>query len=74
MENTANIRIDAILAQQRQFFHEGKTKSVAYRIASLKKLKSALEKWEKPLADALWTDLHKSYEEAYLTEISLVKG
>ena len=74
MENTANIRIDAILAQQRQFFHEGKTKSVAYRIASLKRLKSALEKWEKPLADALWTDLHKSYEEAYLTEISLVKG
>ena len=74
MENTANIRIDAILAQQRQFFHEGNTKSVAYRIASLKKLKSALEKWEKPLADALWTDLHKSYEEAYLTEISLVKG
>jgi aldehyde dehydrogenase (NAD+) len=26
------------------------------------------------LCDALWTDLHKSYEEAYLTEISIVKA
>ena len=26
------------------------------------------------MADALWTDLHKSYEEAYMTEISIVKG
>ena len=33
-----------------------------------------MEKWEKALTDALWTDLHKSYEEAYLTEISIVKG
>ena len=34
----------------------------------------AMEKWESKLADALWTDLHKSYEEAYLTEISIVTG
>ena len=36
-------------------------------------LLSAIEKWEDRLAEALWTDLHKSYEEAYLTEISIVK-
>ena len=40
----------------------------------LVKLLDAMEKWEEKLAEALWTDLHKSYEEAYLTEISIVKG
>ena len=40
----------------------------------LHKLLSAMEKWEGKLADALWEDLHKSYEEAYLTEISIVKA
>jgi len=38
----------------------------------LKSLKTAVLKYEKKIADALWTDLHKSYEEAYLTEISIV--
>ncbi len=38
----------------------------------LLRLDSALHQYEKPLADALWTDLHKSYEEAYLTEFSIV--
>jgi aldehyde dehydrogenase (NAD+) len=33
-----------------------------------------MENWENRLCDALWTDLHKSYEEAYLTEISIVKA
>ncbi len=31
-------------------------------------------KWEKALCEALWTDLHKSYEEAYITEISILLG
>ena len=44
-----------------------------FRKAMLKKFLMAMEKWDKALTDALWTDLHKSYEEAYLTEISIVK-
>jgi aldehyde dehydrogenase (NAD+) len=40
----------------------------------LKKFLAALDKWEDKIADALWTDLHKSYEEAYMTEISIVKA
>ena len=40
----------------------------------LKKLLHALDKWESRISDALWTDLHKSYQEAFLTEISIVKG
>jgi aldehyde dehydrogenase (NAD+) len=40
----------------------------------LKKLLCAMDRWESKIAEALWTDLHKSYEEAFLTEISIVKG
>ena len=40
----------------------------------LRRLDAALANWEKRLCDALWTDLHKSPKEAYLTEISIVRG
>ena len=40
----------------------------------LRRFLEAFEQWESRLTDALWTDLHKSYEEAYLTEISIVKA
>ena len=40
----------------------------------LKNFLAAMEKWEGRISEALWTDLHKSYEEAYLTEISIVKS
>ena len=40
----------------------------------LRKLASAIHQYEKALADALWQDLHKSYEEAYLTELSIIYG
>ena len=74
MENTSTERIIAISEAQKKYFHSGETLSIAFRKEMLKKLLSAMEKWEQKLADALWTDLHKSYEEAYLTEISIVKG
>ena len=66
--------IPSIITAQRAYFHSGATLDINFRRQMLKKLQTALAKWEKPLADALWTDLHKSYEEAYLTELSIVKG
>lgn len=66
--------IPSIIESQRAFFHTGATLGLNFRRQMLKKLQGALDKWKKPLADALWTDLHKSYEEAYLTELSIVKG
>ena len=74
MENTTTERIETIVKSQREYFHSGATLDVAFRKSMLKKLLAAMEKWEKRLADALWNDLHKSYEEAYLTELSIVKG
>ena len=74
MENTTNERLDAILASQKKYFRSEATLDVRFRKQQLRKLLSAVEKNEKELADALWSDLHKSYEEAYLTELSLVKA
>ena len=74
MENTSTERIEAIVKAQREYFHSGATLDVTFRKSMLKTLLAAMEKWENRLADALWNDLHKSYEEAYLTELSIVKG
>lgn len=66
--------IDSIITAQRAFFGSGVTQDIHFRRTMLKKLQSAMDKWEKPLTEALWADLHKSCEEAYLTELSIVKG
>lgn len=50
------------------------TLDVKWRLERLKAFEAAVRKWEKPLCEALWTDLHKSYEEAYLTEVSILLG
>lgn len=71
-QNTDTHTIDRIYSEQKAFFKSGETLSIPFRKAQLKKFIAAMQKWEKPLCDALWTDLHKSYEEAYMTEISLV--
>ena len=74
MENTSTDKIISIHQAQKEYFRSGETLCVCFRKKMLKKLLEAMEKWEPKLADALWTDLHKSYEEAYLTEISIVTG
>jgi aldehyde dehydrogenase (NAD+) len=74
MENTSTEKIINIVRQQKEFFRSGATLDIRFRQQMLDKLLTAIQKWEKRICDALWTDLHKSYEEAYLTEISIVTG
>lgn len=74
MENTATERIISIADAQKAYFKTGKTLDVKFRMNMLDKFANALDKWEGRLCDALWEDLHKSYEEAFLTEISIVKA
>ena len=74
MENTSTERIQAIVKAQKEFFRSGATLDISFRKDMLRKLNKAMENWENRLCDALWADLHKSYEEAYLTEVSIVKG
>ena len=74
IENHSYDKIKGIIEAQREFFASGATRPYEYRREQLKRLQTALRKWEKPLCDALWNDLHKSPEEAILTEISIVGG
>lgn len=74
MKNTAPEHIDTIVAAQKAFFKSGQTLDPKWRRDRLKDFLAAMEKWEQRLTEALWADLHKSYKEAYLTEISLVKA
>ena len=74
IDNTTPERIGELIGRQRTFFASGVTRDIDWRRFQLKRFQDGLKKWEKPLCDALWTDLHKSYEEAYLTEIGLVYG
>lgn len=74
LENTPAARISALAAAQKTYFRSGATLPKAFRRTMLRRLDAALANWEKRLCDALWTDLHKSPEEAFLTEISIVRG
>ena len=74
LENTTQERIKEIREKQDRYFRSGATLDVETRKRHLNEFKSAVLKWEKPLCEALWKDLHKSYEEAYLTEISILLG
>lgn len=74
MENTSKAKIDSILEAHKEYFSTGATLDINFRKEMLGRFLMAMQKWESKLCDALWTDLHKSYEEAYLTEISIVTG
>ena len=74
LENTPNQEITTIVEAQRAYFRSGETLSLKHRQKALCTLSKALKLWESRLAEALWKDLHKSYEEAYMTELSIVLG
>ena len=72
--NMEAAKIEQTVQKQRAYFLSEETLDINFRKAMLGKLLVAIEKREQALYEALWTDLHKSEEEAYLTEISIVKG
>lgn len=74
MDNTYIEKIQSIAKAQRVYFRSGVTLDINFRKQMLRKFLDALGRWEQRLYDALWADLHKSYEEALLTEISIVRA
>jgi len=66
------MNIEEILRAQKAFFRTGKTLPVKFRIEQLKKLYSAVKKYETEIADALQKDLGKSAFESYMCETGLV--
>ncbi len=69
---TSAERIDAILAAQRWFFASGATLDVDFRIRQLKTLRALITENLAKIEKALWSDLHKSPEETFLTEVSML--
>lgn len=72
--NTPQEKIREIKEAQLRFFASGATLGLDFRRSQLKKLLQAIQQWQRPLCEALWNDLHKSEEEAILTELSIVEG
>jgi hypothetical protein len=66
--------IEEILEKQRSYFHSGVTLPVKFRVEKLKRLRQAVQKYEKEIADALTADLGKSDYEGFMCEIGLVLG
>ncbi len=64
--------ITEIVNAQRSFYRSGATRSYAFRMKALSKLKNAILRNEGLLLEALAIDLNKSESEAYLCEIGIV--
>ena len=74
IENTSAEHIAKLVKTQREFFLSGETLSYEFRRDQLKRLGEALKECKDVLCKALWADLHKSEQEAILTELSIVEG
>ena len=74
MNNQLSEFMGAKVEAQRRYFRSGATLSYEFRCRQLRRLEEALGEWEHPLCEALWQDLHKSREEAVLTELSIVRS
>jgi aldehyde dehydrogenase (NAD+) len=74
MKETSEKTILQHIENQRVFFSTGKTKDVGFRLTQLRKLKKVILQKQDLIEQALWKDLHKSPEEVYLSEISIVLG
>lgn len=61
-----------LIEQQHRFFETGATWNLDYRIRQLRSLYQVILQYQERIFDALYQDLGKSEQEAYLTEIGMV--
>lgn len=66
------MNINSILEKQRNYYRSGATIPVKFRIDMLKRLYSAVKKYEKEICNALTTDLGKSDFEGFMCEVGIV--
>ncbi|RYZ56911.1 MAG: aldehyde dehydrogenase [Chitinophagaceae bacterium] len=62
------------LQQLRSYFATGATKEYAFRRTALQKLSTAITAFEEELMHALYTDLKKSREEVWVTELGFLQA
>lgn len=74
MEITSNEEIALLFEKQKSFFDAQQTKSYDFRIQQLKQLKRLIKENESLIYEALYLDLKKNKDEAFFTEISILKS
>lgn len=67
-----DLNIPDLIANQRDYYRTQITKDVAFRTQQLRTLRQAILEHEQDIYDAVSRDLGKGYEEAFLTELTLV--
>jgi aldehyde dehydrogenase (NAD+) len=75
LPNSMNMNPEIIqqkLQQLRAFYESGGTRTLAFRKQQLQLLKTTMLKYEQSLYDALYSDLKKSPEECWVTELGVV--
>jgi aldehyde dehydrogenase (NAD+) len=65
-------KYDQLVHKQRDFYMQGKTKSISFRIEMLTLLRRLIKDNEKALMDALKQDLNKSEFDSFISEIGIV--
>lgn len=63
-----NQEIECLLEAQRTYYRAGTTLPVSFRVAQLKKLYAAIEKYQEEISAALKEDLGKSRFEGFMCE------
>ena len=64
-------QINALLDKQKEYYRSGATIPVKFRVEQLKRLYTAVKKYENEINDALHSDLGKSRYEAFMCESGL---
>jgi aldehyde dehydrogenase (NAD+) len=64
--------MEQLVKLQRQYFNSNATKSIAFRIAQLKKLKDVIEANESLLIEAIHKDYGKKEFETFISELNIV--
>ena len=64
--------IHTLVENQRKFFRTGKTLDLSFRKEQLKKLRTALQTYEKEIEEALHEDLNRSEAEAFFCDVGAV--
>lgn len=64
--------IKDVFESQKEYFLTDSTRDLDFRIRSLRALREEIINNEREIQEALFKDLHKSEEEAYLTEIGII--
>jgi len=66
------MQIKELIEKQRSFFMTGETKSLEFRLRSLRTLREGIAKFEAEIALALKADLNKAPLESFMTETGIV--